>query len=137
LFCVTRIGALLICGVGRHMEPNRDMTPGFADYMALRERVVMGTFVAAAWVFALAIPPALSGVMSAPDAKVWALLAVLYAYMTYSGIRALRKRWRSRFILRVVIPACLLSVSTVLAISGVWAKILHLSEWVERPVVSA
>ena len=78
------------------------------------QRMRMGALVGAGWTFAVVAPPALVGYFSRPNGLLWALMAILYAYLGYSGIRALRKGWRSRFVLRVVVPLSLLSVSSVL-----------------------
>ena len=109
--------------IGR-MSSYRDDMPGWGDYIVMRDRFIMGVFVLVAWVFAVAIPPAIAGIVAAPDFMLSALLALLYAYMAYTGVRAWRRQWRSRFIIRIVVPVCLLCGSTALTVSGVWARLL-------------
>jgi len=50
----------------------------------------------------------------------WCLMGALFAYFGYTGIRAWRKGWKSRFILRIIVPLSLLAVSSALTVLGVW-----------------
>ena len=97
------------------MEPPRDLNPGWGDYLRFR----MAAGVVLTWVISAILPLLLFGPEPAPIVF-WAVIGLVYAYMGYSGIRALRKGWRSRFILRVVIPLSILAASMVLVFSGIW-----------------
>ena len=79
-----------------------------------RQGLRMAVFVSFAWAFALVTPPALVGYLPRPNTALWIMMAILYTYLGYSGLRALRKGWRSRFILRVVVPLSLLAFSSLL-----------------------
>jgi hypothetical protein len=82
---------------------------GFDTLLKLR----MACLVGLAWMFAVLIPPAAVGLLPGPGWQLWALMAFIYAYLGYTGIRAYRRRWRSRFILRIVVPLSILGVSAV------------------------
>ena len=65
----------------------------------------------------------LTGGLALPPAGLLIFFAVLFAYSLFTGIRALRRGWRSRFILRVVVPLSLLMLSSIGA--GVWRLLLR------------
>ncbi len=72
----------------------------------------MASLVAVGWLFAAWLPLVVVGFLSPLPFNFLAFLFFLYAYLGYSGFRALRKGWKSRFILRVVVPAGLLLASS-------------------------
>jgi hypothetical protein len=50
----------------------------------------------------------------------WAGFCVAIGYFTFTGIRAWRRRWQARFVLRIVVPAALLVISTTLVVFFGW-----------------
>ena len=48
------------------------------------------------------------------------VLCAAIGYFSYTGIRAWRRRWKARFVLRIVVPAALLVTSTMLVILFGW-----------------
>ena len=87
------------------------------------QKLRMGALVFIAWLFALLIPPSVLGLVSSPDWRFWVLPAVLYGYLGYSGVRAYRKGWRSRFVLRVIVPIWLLVTSAVISAVALWSGV--------------
>jgi hypothetical protein len=88
-----------------------------------RERGAMAALLVCIWTFAFMLPLIVWGPGIAPPATVWVVAGTLAAYFAYSGIRALKKGWKSRFILRVVVPICLFVASSVLWWTGLWSWI--------------
>lgn len=41
----------------------------------------------------------------------WCAIAAAIGYFSYTGVRAWRRGWKARFILRIVVPASLLATS--------------------------
>jgi hypothetical protein len=80
------------------------------------ERMRMAVFVAICWMLAVIAPPMLAGFAPSPGIALWLPMALAFAYLGYSGMRARRKGWRSRFILRVVVPLALLATSSALTV---------------------
>jgi len=99
----------------RTTEPLDDGMPGWDDL----QRWKMAVGVVATWLISAMIPPMVLA-RERPSRELWLIFALYYAYMGYSGIRALRKGWRSRFVLRVVVPLCILGVSFALVVLGVF-----------------
>jgi len=89
-----------------------------ADNVNDRLQITMGFLVLIAWFFAVIIPPSLGGFVTSLDSSLWMIIVPLFAYMGYSGMRARRKGWKSRFILRVVVPSALLGLSIILTVLG-------------------
>ena|ERR1700743_3786654 len=96
------------------------------DPSELKVKVAMAGLLGGLWVVLLALPPMLIGSLAQPPAVLLIFFAVLLAYSLYTGIRALRRGWRSRFILRVVVPLSLLMISGVG--TGVWRLLLRRNE---------
>jgi hypothetical protein len=71
------------------------------------------------WLFSAIIPPVLFTHQSASP-EFWVLIGLAYAYMGYSGVRALRRGRRSRFVLRVVVPLCIFTTSLALVVLGIF-----------------
>jgi hypothetical protein len=92
----------------------------FADPVRARLVLSIGILLFSTWIFAILAPPMISGTLHRPDPWLWYLMAALYSYFGYTGIRAWRRGWRSRFILRIVVPLSLFAVSSALTVSGVW-----------------
>jgi hypothetical protein len=92
----------------------------FAHPMRARVTLSVGVLLLSTWIFALLAPPMLSGALPRPDAWVWCLMAALFAYFGYTGIRAWQRGWRSRFILRIVVPLSLFAASSALTLCGAW-----------------
>lgn len=82
----------------------------------LRAEVKIGMFmvVAVYWMIVAAIPAVIFGHVRPPLQDVWEMALVFGAivgYCAYTGYRAWKRGWRSRFILRVVVPGALFVVS--------------------------
>ena len=92
----------------------------FADPRRARLVLSVGFLLFCTWIFAILTPPMISGTLHRPDPWLWCLMAALYSYFGYTGIRAWRRGWRSRFILRIVVPLSLFAISSALTVSGVW-----------------
>ena len=72
------------------------------------------------WLIAAATPVMIVGAFRAPDIGPATLFAAIAAYCTYTGIRAWRRGWRSRFILRIVVPAALFVLSWAVVGVAIW-----------------
>ena len=95
----------------------------FADPLRARLALSVGMLLFFTWIFAILAPPMISGTFHRPDPWLWCLMAALYSYFGYTGIRAWRRGWRSRFILRIVVPLSLFAVSSALTLSGAWRQL--------------
>jgi hypothetical protein len=93
------------------------------DPIELKSKVAMAGLLGGLWLILLAFPLMLTGGLALPPAGLLIFFAVLFAYSLFTGIRALRRGWRSRFILRVVVPLSLLMLSSIGA--GVWRLLLR------------
>jgi hypothetical protein len=51
---------------------------------------------------------------------VWCVLSASIGYFSYTGVRAWRRKWKARFILRIVVPAALLFSACVLIGTFAW-----------------
>ena len=109
-------------------RPNRSSGGGiikfmddlFADPVKARLTLSMGVLLLGTWIFAALVPPMIGGVFPRPEAWIWWLTGSLFAYFGYTGVRAQRRGWKSRFILRIVVPLSLFAISSLLTILGVW-----------------
>jgi hypothetical protein len=81
------------------------------DPNEFKTKVVAASLLCGLWLMLLALPLTLTGKLAAPPTGLLIFFAALFAYSLYTGIRALRKGWRSRLILRVVVPLSLLTLS--------------------------
>ena len=88
------------------------------DYTALRTKIGVAGLLGGVWLFLLMAPPALAGLFAVPPASIWWIFGLLLAYFVYTGIRAWRRGWKSRFVLRIVVPLSLLVLSSV--VTGAW-----------------
>jgi len=44
---------------------------------------------------------------------IWVLYGASLGYFTFTGVRAYRRKWKARFILRIVVPGALLCASLI------------------------
>ena len=93
------------------------------DPIELRTKLAIAGLLGALWLILLALPLMLAGDLAMPPSGILGFFALLFAYSIYSGIRALRRGWRSRFILRVIVPLGLLTLSGVG--TGAWWLLLR------------
>ena len=93
------------------------------DPIELRTKLAVAGLLGALWVISLALPLMLVGILATPPAGLLSFFAVLFAYSLYTGIWALRRGWRRRFILRVVIPLSLLTLSAI--VTSTWWLLLR------------
>ena len=52
--------------------------------------------------------------------ETWFVASAIVGYFSYTGVRAWRRKWRARFILRIVVPTALLFSSCVLIGAFAW-----------------
>jgi hypothetical protein len=90
------------------------------DPVELRARLSVAALLGGLWLFLLGVPLAVAGVLFMPPVPVWGVFGALFVYSLYTGIRAWRRGWKSRFILRVVVPIALLALSTICASAWLW-----------------
>ena len=83
------------------------------DHWQYREKIAMIGVVAVQWLVVVSAPAMLLGCGAGLDPWTATLFAAMTGYCFFTGYRAWRRRWRSRFILRLVIPTGLLIVSSV------------------------
>jgi Mn2+/Fe2+ NRAMP family transporter len=83
------------------------------DYWLLRQKIAMIGVVAAQWFLALAAPAMLLGYLESPRGWTAALLLAMTGYCFFTGYRAWKRGWKSRFVLRLIVPGCLLVLSCV------------------------
>jgi hypothetical protein len=89
------------------------------DPLDLRAKLSVAALLGGVWLFLLMLPLCLAGMLFVPPASVWCVFGGLFAYFLYTGVRAWRGGWKSRFILHVVVPIVLLMLSSIAA--GVWS----------------
>lgn len=82
----------------------------------LRVQGKMGMFMVVAmyWIIVALIPAVILGYIRSPLQDVWQvalMCAAIVGYCAYTGYRAWKRGWRSRFILRVVVPGALFVIS--------------------------
>ena len=97
------------------------------DIVEYKFKLTVAGFLGLTWVVAILVPVLLSRsgtTEHAADAGVWWFLGGLYVYFLYTGVRAWRRGWRSRFILRVVVPIALFIASSILEWVGAWRWLL-------------
>jgi len=97
---------------GEHMDP-----------FEARAKASAAVLLCGVWMLLAMLPLMIAGIIAMPPSSFWYLPAALLAYFVYTGIRAWRRGWKSRFILRIVIPILLLSLSAVL--TGAWVWLTH------------
>jgi hypothetical protein len=74
------------------------------------------------WTFVFSMPLLIADqkFRSSAPLEFWGVLCVAIGYFSYTGIRAWRRRWKARFVLRIVVPAALLVTSTMLVVLFGW-----------------
>jgi hypothetical protein len=85
------------------------------DLIEFRLKFTVAILLVLLWVMLLLFPLL---VAASPPLWLWCFFGALFAYSLYTGIRAWHRGWTSRFILRVVIPLALLTLSCIVA--GTW-----------------
>jgi hypothetical protein len=90
------------------------------DPSLLQQRTGMVGIVAIQW-FAVAVVP-FGVVLQIPPVDGWAIamVATVVGYCFYTGYRAWNRGWKARFVLRLVIPACLFILSCIVVALGSW-----------------
>ena len=91
------------------------------NWLLFRQRIVMVGLVAAYWISVAAAPAIVAGYIARPTAGLTSALLAVSLYCAYTGYRAWKKGWKARFILRAVVPAAILVVTSVAAAIGSWA----------------
>jgi hypothetical protein len=90
------------------------------DPFELRTKLTFAALLGVVWTFLAMLPLMLAGKIDMPPLMFWWLPAGLWAYFTYTGIRAWRRGWTSRFVLRIVVPIALLLVSALCTAAWMW-----------------
>jgi hypothetical protein len=93
------------------------------DAGLLRQHIAMIAVVSTQWFAVAAAPFAAVGAfgrISEFDGWAVALVTAMVAYCFYTGYRAWKRGWQSRFTLRLVVPAVLLVLSCIVAGIGLW-----------------
>jgi hypothetical protein len=88
------------------------------DIFDIRVKFPAAVLLGALWILLVMLPLMAAGVVSTPPLSLWYLFGGLFLYFLYTGIRAWRRGWKSRFVLRVVVPITLLVLSS--AFTGAW-----------------
>ena len=90
------------------------------DASLLQQRIGMVGIVAIQWCAVAAVP--FAAIRQVPPVDGWALAiaATIVGYCFYTGYRAWSRGWKTRFILRLVIPVCLFFLSGILVGLGSW-----------------
>ena len=88
------------------------------DPLEVRIKIAMAGLLGGLWFFLIMVPPIAAGLLAMPPASIWWIFGAVFAYSLYTGIRAWRRGWKSRFVLRIVIPFSLLALSSV--VTGAW-----------------
>lgn len=77
--------------------------------------VLLGVY----WLVVFAIPFMIADASINPGTLGWCFFGALISYCAYTGLRALRRGSKARFILRIVVPAALfVTASMVVAVIG-------------------
>ena len=97
-----------------------------SDVIHKQWQVVSALILICYWGFVFMLPfMALAQIMSTESRTGIPLplccgLIVSIGYFSFTGVRAWRRNWRARFVLRIVVPACLLVSACVLIGAFVW-----------------
>jgi hypothetical protein len=85
------------------------MTP---DSSLLKQKIAMVSVVSVQWLVAAALPALVVGYLTMPPAFESAFFLALAVYCFWTGYRAWKRGWKTRFILRLAIPIGLFAIST-------------------------
>jgi hypothetical protein len=83
------------------------------DATDLKIKTGMVAIVASQWIFLAAIPMVVVGHLPPPDRSSLVFAAVITTYCFFTGYRAWRRQWKSRFILRAVVPIAIFILSCI------------------------
>jgi hypothetical protein len=91
------------------------------DPVLLRQWGFMFCVVAVQW-FSVAVAPLVAlGYLPRPGGWELLIAVICVAYCFYTGYRAWQRAWRARFILRLIVPTCLLLLSCMAVWVDPWA----------------
>ena len=93
------------------------------DIFDVRVRFPLAILLGTVWALLTIAPLMAAGVVPAPPLSFWIIFGGLFFYFIYTGMRAQRSGWTSRFVLRVLVPVALLAISS--AITGMWLWFSH------------
>jgi hypothetical protein len=88
------------------------------DQALLQQRIFMVVIVSLQWLAVAAVPFNVLGILSpftGSDGWSLAFVAAVVVYCFYTGYRAWKRGWKSRFILRIVVPTSLFVLSCLSA----------------------
>ena len=94
------------------------------DPIDFRLKLTMAVLLGTTWTMLVLLPVLIADKPGPIPASFWIIFGALPLYFFYTGVRAWRRGWKSRFILRIVIPLALLAVSSILQWTGIWARVL-------------
>jgi hypothetical protein len=90
------------------------------DIFDIRAKFSAALLLGAVWILLVMLPLMAAGVLSMPPPSFWFIFGGPFLYFLYTGIRAWRRGWKSRFVLRVVVPFTLLVLSSVFTGAWLW-----------------
>ena len=76
--------------------------------------------IGAVWIMVFLAPTFINELAPRPEASLWVLLGVIYAWLIYESISAWSAGSRSSLIIRTTVPIALFATSYVLIWVGVW-----------------
>jgi hypothetical protein len=94
------------------------------DTFDVRIKIPVAILLGTLWVHLIMLPVFLAGELAAPPVSLWIILSAIFLYSIYTGVRAWRRGWKSRFIFRIVVPVTLLTISFVLQWTGTWTRLV-------------
>ena len=83
------------------------------DMSLVQQRIGMVGIVAIQWFAVAAVPFGVARRFPRVDGLALTIAAVIVGYCFYTGYRAWNRGWKTRFVLRVVVPVCLFALSSI------------------------
>jgi hypothetical protein len=80
--------------------------------LSFHSAVVLGVY----WLVVFAVPFMIADARIKLGGLGWCLIAVLVGYFGYTGMRALKPGSKTRFVLRIVIPAALFAAASIVVV---------------------
>jgi hypothetical protein len=86
----------------------------------MKQQLIMGMLLLMTWGIAALIPYLVTVPIAISDMWVWVVVLGIPAYFIWTGVRAWRRGWKSRFILRLVVPVVILVASSLVQVFLLW-----------------
>jgi hypothetical protein len=90
------------------------------DPLEFRTKLGLALLLFELWMFLALLPLFFAGVLDMPPKWLWWYLAALLAYFSYTGVRAWNRGWKSRFVLRIVVPVLIFALSCIGTCTWLW-----------------